>query len=1103
MIKHSANLFQFFTLVLLMVSMHPFDIYGQDKPVQFERISTSDGLSQNNVFSITQDQKGFIWIGTEDGLNRYDGYNFKIFKKIAGDTLSLSDTYIMTVLESVNGTLWVGTEFGGLNKFNSDTETFTSFQHNHTDPNSICSNFITSLHEDTIGNLWIGSRESGFDYFNITNRTFVHATNMLPAGFKFESNEIIFIHQDAKQRLWVGCPEKLYLFRIDYSSQSIPQLLPMKINNLTLTSPAISIEEDVKGNIWIGTVSDGLFIVDNESQSLQKYKLEKFFDTEKNYPVTAIESDKDKSLWLGIMNIGLLSLDLENGAYKIFRHDPKSGTSISNNMVISLFIDKTGVLWAGTSIAGINKYDPTVVKFKLYQADPNRPDQLIGNSTRGFYLDEHDKLWICSAGGGLNVLDRKTGKYLHYRYDPSNPHTISSNTLRCIYEDEDKALWIGTDRGLNKFDRNDEQFERFYIDRTDSDNPVNGLNYAILEIPGRPGYLWFGTNGGGLIRFNKKNHQIKSYTYDPESENSLNNRDNFVRTLFYSDSRPDELWLGTTHGINIFNLDTEKFRYYEYNPDDNESLSHNNIMHFYEDKQGIIWIGTYGGGLNRFDPSAEKFKRFTEQNSNLPNDAVYAILPDEQGNLWLSTNNGISKFNPQTEQFRNYTVDDGLQSEEFNGGSFYKSASGEMFFGGLKGFNSFFPDEVLDNPYPPELAITDFKVFNKSVKIGGESPLKRHISETDKIVLDYWQNDISFDFVALHFARPARNQYAFKLDNYDEDWRYSGNKQTATYTNLDPGEYVFRIKGSNNDGIWNEQGKSIQLVITPPWWKTNLAYVSYGLLIILGIFAADRFQRRRMLFKEQEKVKIALLEAENERKTKELEEARNLQLSMLPKELPKLPHLDIAVYMKTATEVGGDYYDFHVGMDGTLTVVIGDATGHGMKAGTMVTTAKSLFNSYAPNPDILFSFQEITRCIKQMNLGKMSMCMTMLKVDGNKMQLSSAGMPPSFIFRRDTRIVEEQLIQGMPLGTMDNFQYKIQDTTLSPGDTILLLTDGLPELQNEKGELYGYKRVRNLFEEVAENEPEDIISELKSAGSAWVNDHDPEDDVTFVVIKVK
>jgi len=312
-------------------------------------------------------------------------------------------------------------------------------------------------------------------------------------------------------------------------------------------------------------------------------------------------------------------------------------------------------------------------------------------------------------------------------------------------------------------------------------------------------------------------------------------------------------------------------------------------------------------------------------------------------------------------------------------------------------------------------------------------------------------------------------------------------------------------------------GGSIAISISPPWWQTNWAYLGYVGLFFFSLFVVDRTQRRRLLHKAKEKMKMQeaehraeaaelqsrVMQVENDRKTKELEEARQLQLSMLPKELPQLPNLDIAVYMKTATEVGGDYYDFHIGLDGTLTVVVGDATGHGMKAGTMVTTTKSLFNVLAPNPNIVETFQEMTRCLKLMQMEKLSMCMAMLKIMGNKIQMSSAGMPPILIYKNNKQTCEEHLFKGMPLGTLSDFPYTLVESELSPGDTILLMSDGFPELFNDQKEMYGYKRARNLFEELANEAPEEIISKLKSAGSKWVNDEDPDDDVTFVVIKVK
>jgi len=1120
------SLFERITKKVLLVSLSLLlltstTLYAQDKPVKFDRFSTRDGLSQNRVFDIVQDNHGFIWIATEDGLNRYDGYNFKIYKNNPNDSTSMTSSFIETLYLSKKGDLWLGGQLDGLSRLKFENDTFSHYRNNHIDPKTIASDNVFDISEDTKGNLWIATSDRGFDYFDIANQVFYHMENLLPQGYQFNTTFLRFIHQDNQDRLWVGGFGKLHLFRVEYHQNGIPKLIPIKLNSAIFRTGATAIEEDLNGKIWIGTANAGLFYFDPSEKILKSYSLEIDNLTANEMLISTIESDKTGTLWIGGFYLengvdisfgngfGLLKVNPEKKTLHQYRHNPENENSLSGNDILKLYKDKTGVLWVGTDLNGINKYDDTVTKFHVYKPSDFIQSKTKIDATRGFYL-KNDIIYIASAAGGLILYNRKNGKYEQFLSNLNDPRTVSSNYSKCFYDDG-KYLWFGTMSGLNRYDQNTKSFKRFYLDPTSIDVDitntfinVNSVNYNIIEINKMPGYLWYGSNGGGLVRFNKNDNTFKNYTYDPEIENTFNNRDNFVRIVWYSTSFPNEIWTGSTHGINILNLETEEFRYFTYDPKDQNSLSHDNIMHFYEDEKGYIWISTYGGGLNRFDPKSEKFLRFTESNSDIPNNSVYGVLPDEQGNLWMSTNNGISKFNPTTFQFRNYTLDDGLQGEEFNGGALYKSPEGEMFFGGIDGFNSFFPSQVVNNLAKPEIVITDLKIFNESVKPDQEnSPLTKQISNTKEVTLSYWQNDISFEYVGLHYANPSRNKYAFKLENYENEWRYVDNIRIATYTNLDHGEYVFQVKGSNNDGLWNEAGTSLKLTILPPWWRTYWAYLGYIILLVMAIFAIDRIQHARVKAKEKHKTELALLEAENERKSMELEEARQLQLSMLPKKLPQLPNLDIAVYMQTATEVGGDYYDFHVGLDGTLTVVIGDATGHGMKAGTMVTTAKSLFNSYAPNPDILFSFSEITRCIKQMNFGKLSMCLTMLKIKGDKMEISTAGMPPSFIFRSDTKIVEEHMFQGMPLGTMEKFPYELKDTTLKPGDTILLMSDGLPELANEKEEMYGYKKIRNGFEDVAEKSPEDIISFLKNEGSSWVNNEAPDDDVTFVVIKVK
>jgi serine phosphatase RsbU (regulator of sigma subunit) len=467
--------------------------------------------------------------------------------------------------------------------------------------------------------------------------------------------------------------------------------------------------------------------------------------------------------------------------------------------------------------------------------------------------------------------------------------------------------------------------------------------------------------------------------------------------------------------------------------------------------------------------------------------------------LWLSTFDGISRFDLKKKTFSNFGVDDGIHANQFANGSALKTSKGLFVFGGSNGITVFDPKEIQNNLIPPKVVITDFKLFNKSVLPGKNSPLEKPIYETKNLTLNYDENDIEFDYFASNYVDPQKNQYAYKLENYEDEWRYVGNQRSAIYPNLPPGNYTFHLKASNNNEVWNEEGVALNIIILPPWWQSWWAYILYffGFVSLLGGIRKFELDRRR------EKENKKLLQLENDRKTKELEEARQLQLSMLPKALPQLPNLDIAVYMKTATEVGGDYYDFIVGLDGTLTVAIGDATGHGMKAGTIVSMTKALFASGGSRLDMKTYFNQSSDALKGIELGRLMMAFMMIKIKLNKIEIANAGMPPLYIYRKQSKVIEEILIKGMPLGAIKDFPYEIRETEISSGDAILLLSDGLPELQNQLNEHYGYTRVKEAFERTAEKEPEEIINYFKNESSKWTKGKDPDDDVTFVVIKVK
>jgi len=644
--------------------------------------------------------------------------------------------------------------------------------------------------------------------------------------------------------------------------------------------------------------------------------------------------------------------------------------------------------------------------------------------------------------------------------------------------------------------------------KSDDSHSVDSYNV----IPPKDSLYW------GTQLFSITEEQYQDYITSLKNSDDMDYIEGEQINVIFEDSK-DFVWIGTDDGLSKVDLQNNSVQNFEKEESNNNSLSSNLVRDINEDESGNIWVTTTDG-LNRYNPTSNTFTVYRESDG-LPSNNLRSIEIDLDGSLWVSSLKGISKVeldeNGEKQIVVNYDVKDGLQGYEFMPRSSLVDENGKLYFAGLDGFNSFYPGQ--SNYTPPFLTINDIKISNKSIADLGDEFLKTNFNEIEEISLSHNQNDLSFEIASIHYSRSDKNRILYKMDGIDDEW-ISGDRRYASYTNLSPGDYVFNIRGSNGDGIWNEETKKTYIHISAPWWNNWIAYSAYILLFFGFLYSVRKFemgrqQKNTQIKESQLKIETAelkaaaaesqalVIQAENDRKTKELEEARQLQLSMLPRELPQLPNLDIAVYMKTATEVGGDYYDFHIGMDGTLTVVLGDATGHGMKAGTMVTTTKSLFNVLAPNPNIVETFHEMTRCLKLMHLEKLSMCMTMIKIMGNRIQMSAAGMPPIFIYKRESQSIEEHVIKGMPLGTFNDFPYNLEESELNSGDTILLMSDGFPELFNEDKEMYGYKRARNYFEEIAGESPEEIITKLKIAGAEWINDKDPDDDVTFVVIKVK
>jgi two-component system sensor histidine kinase ChiS len=1103
-----------FCVLLLLVFIS--DLWAMRmREIQFKQISLDQGLSQATVYCILQDSKGFMWFGTQDGLNRYDGYQFKIFKPRPEAPTSISHIMISSLVEDKSGQLWIGTRGGGLNRFNRENETFTHYLYNKNDPFSLSSNYVTSLCEDRFGLLWVGTYYNGVNRFDPKTQSFTRYTADSTTGLV--KNTVYYIYEDRTGTLWVGTDGGVLHKYNPHTNRFTPYRLNPAVRDDDNSTIISAIYEDTSGNFWVGADPDGLHQFNRTTETFIPFPVDtsKTGNLNSNSISTILES-RLGDFWIGTRGAGLCKFDRKTKTITHYLHNLDNNDSLSSNFILSSCEDRSGMLWLGTAGGGINQFTCANEKFTHYHAIPNKANSLKNNMVWAIYQDRDEILWIGTQGGGLTKFNRQHNKYTHYLAEVSslgtpNTNSISGNIVRAIYEDRQGLLWVGTDGyGLNAFDKKSETFTHYNYEPGNPNSLSSDTIYCLIQDSSDA--LWIGTWGGGLNAFNTQNKTFTRFQSYDQSPHSLSS--NLVYSIIEDPS--GVLWIATTGGLNRFEPKTNPpfITHYRHIPGNPNSLSNNIVTAIYQDDSGIIWAGTIGGGLNRFDPVKKTFKHYNKTHG-LPNNVIYGILADKNNCLWISTNKGLSRFNPRAEEFRNYDVHDGLQSNEFNGRAYYKSNSGEMFFGGVNGFNAFFPEEIKDNPFIPPIVITDFKIFNRSVEIGkkGESPLQKSISETQEIKLSRHHYFFSFEFAALSYINPHKNRYAYKMEGFHDNWIYSGSRRFAIYTNLSPGKYVFRVKGSNNDGLWNEEGTAVNVIIPPAFWETPWAYVIYALALLGIIFGLRHIElhreRTRMQLRESElkaqtmEARARAIKAENERKTHELEEARNFQLAMLPETIPDYPDLEIAAYLETAAEVGGDYYDFHIGENNALAIAVGDATGHGLKAATMVSVIKGLFCADEYQLDFKFFFQRANHTLQHMRLKNLYMALTIMEIDKNHVQFSSAAMPPTLLYRAKDRKIEKFTLKGIPLGACPECNYQHREITLQKGDTLLLYSDGLPELFNSKEEMFGYDRVERLFAEIAEGKPQEIIDHLVKAGENWLQGKPQDDDITFVAIKCK
>ena len=783
--------------------------------IAFDHLNTKDGLSYPGMNDIIQDERGFMWFATSEGLNRYDGLRFKVYKHDRTVPTTISRNHVEAILQDNHNPdiFWIGTQHG-FNKFDRRTETFTRYFHDPGDANSLSGNNIYELVQDAAGMVWIGTEGCGLDCFDPVTETFAHYCHNPDDPQSLSNNSVNVLFWDRTETLWVAT-EGGGLNRFDRSSGTFTRYVqdPDDPNGFR-THPVKAMAQDQAGNFWLAVSGDGLLYFDLVTRTLTRYQ----HDPEDPRSISDNETnklllDRDGILWVGMRHHGLSRFDPTTKTALHYMHDPTDQTTLSDNWADVLYQDRSGLIWIGTA-DGVNKFNPSGQLFMLYQHDPQNPNSLSANWIGAIHQDQEGTIWIGTYKGGLNRFDPQTQTFVHYRHDPKDANSLSHDNVWAIEQDAAGMLWIGTEDQLNCFDPVTGVC-RQYMHHPDIPDSLSDSDVRVLRFDAQ-GMLWIGTWNGGLNRFDPATETFTRYPYE-QGPNSLSSEE--VHDIAFD--AQGMLWIATLDGLNKFDPVTETFTQYLSDINNPNSVGVPFVRTIHIDPAGILWIGTGGGGLNRFDPITETFTHYTNQNG-LPGLGVTQILPDDAGYLWLTCARNIVRFDPHTAAVHVYGVRHGVQDAGyFQMDAQLKARDGQFYFGSQVGLQVFCPDAIPPNREKPPVVLTEFRLFNRPVIPGDEgAPIDRPIEQLDALTLAHNQNDFGFDFAALSYFAPEQNQYAYMLEGYHKTWITTDSRHAqAHFAGLRPGRYVFRVRGSNNNGVWSDREVALPITITPPWWQ--------------------------------------------------------------------------------------------------------------------------------------------------------------------------------------------------------------------------------------------------------------------------------------------
>ncbi|MCX2450862.1 response regulator [Pedobacter sp. PLR] len=833
---------------IFSISLLLMQLCSNAQELNFNHLKTENGLSQNSIFAITQDSRGFMWFGSRFGLNRYDGNKFQLYKSKANDSSSLSDDYITALHSDRKKVLWVGTA-NGLNRFNPKKNTFERI---YLDGNKHNKQYapVNAIYEDRKGNLWVAGRTGLYLLRDRNTNTFT-PTYKLGLKSGIANSEVLSIFEDHQGYLWIGTNSGLSKLSFNGRLQELARFShdPGKANSLSDNS-VTAITEDRQRNLWVATESSGINLFHPGTNTFSRYAHE---EGNKNSlihnSVRRMSRNKAGNLCIGTQE-GLSILDPLSKKFKSYQHLKSVSRSLNQNSIYSIYEDPNGSLWIGTYYGGVNVTYAHDTNFKTMQYN----EKLAGishNVVSSIIADKDDNLWIGTEGGGLNHLNRQTQQFSSYKLKASDPGSLGSDLVKVIYKDKGGDIWVGTHGGgLNLFDPRTRSFKRFFIN---GDNTKVTRSELVALMEDDKGAFWTGSQTGIRI-FSKKAGLLIPY---PELPVLRSIRNYNIKVLF-QDSKQN-IWIASTKGLFLLSADRQQLQSFKLPKGSNSVNNNANYINcIQEDPKGNIWVGLYYGGLSKYDGSRKKFVKTYTTADGLPNDNVVGILEDDNQMLWVSTSNGLARFNPKSEVFLTYTTSDGLAGDEFNYNSSYKAKNGDLYFGGYNGLSYFAPEEIEKNSYHAPLVFTGLKLFNEPVQINAENGLlKQDVSFTDHLTFPYQQNIFTIEFALLNYIKSNKNKYAYRLEGVNGDWVES-EIPTATYTNLASGNYILWVKGANNDGIWSEP-VSMKIKILPPFWKSWWAYGIYLAIFGMMLFFITRFfYLRGLLLKDEELHQIKL-----------------------------------------------------------------------------------------------------------------------------------------------------------------------------------------------------------------------------------------------------